>query len=182
MVILHPLTHPNSTPTACPDDTREQPVRLGLLGVVLEGVVQVLELLVPDPAQRAEEVGELGTDLVALGLPLAHHLEEGADLGVVVAANLGLDGLGAGHGGLAAHDGGGPAEARGEDGPERVEGGGADAVLVDEAVEGLEVLGFLVVHVGHEGAEVRVLAEDGGCLGCVDADGGEFAGLVDAEL
>lgn len=42
--------------------------------------------------------------------------------------------------------------------------------------------GFLVVHVSHERAEVRVLADDDGGLGGVDACCGEFAGLVDSKL
>lgn len=42
--------------------------------------------------------------------------------------------------------------------------------------------GLLVVHVGHQGAEVRVLADDDGALGGVDEGCGEFAGLVDSEL
>lgn len=155
---------------------------LRTLGIVLEGVVQVLELLVPDPPQGTQQVGELLADLVALGLPLADHLQQGADLRVVVAADLRLDRLGARHGGLAAHDGCRPAQPRGHDGPERVQGAGADAVLVDEAVEGLEVLCLLVVHMGHQGAEMGVLAEDRGALGRVDEDGCEFAGLVDSEL
>jgi hypothetical protein len=55
-------------------------------------------------------------------------------------------------------------------------------VLVDEAVEGREVDGFLVVHVSHERAEVRVFADDDGGLGGVDECCGEFAGLVDSKL
>lgn len=42
--------------------------------------------------------------------------------------------------------------------------------------------GFLVVHVSHEGAEVRMLADDDGGLGGVDERCGEFAGLVDSKL
>lgn len=42
--------------------------------------------------------------------------------------------------------------------------------------------GFLVVHVSHEGAEVRMLADDDGGLGGVDECCGEFAGLVDSKL
>lgn len=49
-------------------------------------------------------------------------------------------------------------------------------------VEGGEVPGFLVVHVLHEGTQVRVGFDDGGGLRGVDQGGGEFAGLVDAEL
>lgn len=156
-------------------------MRISLFGIMLDGMVEMLELLIADPAQRGDELGELGADLVALGLPLGDHLEQGADLLVVVAPDLGLDGLGAGHGGLTAHDGGGPAEAGGEGGPERVEGSGTDAVLVDEGVEGVEVRGLLVVHVLHERAEVRVGADDRGRLRGVDERGGEFASLVDAE-
>ena len=51
-----------------------------------------------------------------------------------------------------------------------------------EGVERAEVSGFLLVHVGHERAEVRMAGYDGCGLGCVDFGGGEFAGLVDAEL
>lgn len=42
--------------------------------------------------------------------------------------------------------------------------------------------GFLVVHVSHERAEVRVFADDDGGLGGVDECCGEFAGLVDSKL
>lgn len=55
-------------------------------------------------------------------------------------------------------------------------------MLVNEVVECAEVAGFLVEHVGHEGAEVRVSADEGACLRGVDEGGGKFAGLVDAEL
>lgn len=41
--------------------------------------------------------------------------------------------------------------------------------------------GFLVVHVSHERAEVRVLADDDGGLGGVDERCGEFAGLIDSK-
>lgn len=142
----------------------------------------MLELLVAYPPQGVHQLRQLTADLVPLGLPLGDHLEQDADLGVVVAPNLGLDGLGAGHGGLAAHDGGGPAQARGQDGPQWVQRRGAHAMLVDEGVEGVEVGGLLVVHVRHERAEVRVAADEGGSLGRVDEGSGEFAGLVDAQL
>lgn len=65
--------------------------------------------------------------------------------------------------------------------PHGVHGGGADAVLGEDGVEVVEVAEFLVVHVLHEGFEVGVGAEEGGRLSGVDEDGGEFAGLVDAE-
>lgn len=55
-------------------------------------------------------------------------------------------------------------------------------MLVNQLVEGLEVVGFLVVHVFHEWAEVRVLADEDGSLRGVDEGSGEFAGLVYAEL
>lgn len=55
-------------------------------------------------------------------------------------------------------------------------------MLRDEVVEGVEVAEFLVVHVLHEGAEVRVRADYWRGLGGVDEDGGEFAGLVYTEL
>lgn len=55
-------------------------------------------------------------------------------------------------------------------------------MAVDELVEGLEVVGFLVVHVGHQGPEVRMAADDGGCLRSVDKGCGELAGLVDTKL
>lgn len=42
----------------------------------------------------------------------------------------------------------------------------------DEGVEDAEVVGFLVVHVLHQGAEVGLAGEDGGRLGCVDEGGG----------
>ena len=55
-------------------------------------------------------------------------------------------------------------------------------MLGKQLVEGVEMPGFLVVHVPHELAEVRFAADDGGRLSGVDERGGEFAGLVDAEL
>jgi len=51
-------------------------------------------------------------------------------------------------------------------------------VLAEYLVEELVVSGFLVVHVFHEWAQVRMRAHDDGVLGGVDEDGGEFAGLV----
>lgn len=49
-----------------------------------------------------------------------------------------------------------------------------------DLVEVFVVASFLVVHVFHQGSEVRVCpCEDGG-LGGVDEDCGEFASLVDA--
>lgn len=175
------LAHPDGALAAGANDASQQPVGFRLFGVVLDSMVEVLELLVAYPAQRGDEVGELGADVVAVVAPAGDHLEQDADLGVVVVADLRLDGLGAGHGGLAAEHGGAPAEARGEDLPERVEGCRADAVLGEQGVEGLEVAGLLVVHVLHEGPEVGVAGDDGGCLGCVDEGGGELAGLVDAQ-
>lgn len=55
-------------------------------------------------------------------------------------------------------------------------------MLCDEGVEGVEMGGFLVVHVLHEGPEVRVAAQDGWCLGRVDKSGCELACLVDSKL
>ena len=55
-------------------------------------------------------------------------------------------------------------------------------MLVKEGVEGVEVRGFLVVHVCHEGPEVRVSADEGWCLRGVDEGSGELAGLVHTEL
>lgn len=51
-----------------------------------------------------------------------------------------------------------------------------------QVVEGGEVSGFLVVHVLHEGPQVGVGFDDRGRLRRVDQGGGEFAGLVDAQL
>lgn len=48
-------------------------------------------------------------------------------------------------------------------------------------VEVFEVAGFLVVHVLHEGPQVGVRAGEDGGLGRVDEDGGQLAGLVDAQ-
>lgn len=54
-------------------------------------------------------------------------------------------------------------------------------MLAQDGVEVCVVAGFLVVHVLHEGPEVRVCPHDDGVLGGVDEDGGEFAGLVYAQ-
>lgn len=44
------------------------------------------------------------------------------------------------------------------------------------------MLCFLAVHVRHERSEMRVFANEGGCLCRVDEGSGEFAGLINAEL
>jgi hypothetical protein len=44
------------------------------------------------------------------------------------------------------------------------------------------VASFLVVHMSHERAEVRVFADDDRGLGGVDECCGEFAGLIDSKL
>ena len=54
-------------------------------------------------------------------------------------------------------------------------------MLREDRVEVLEVADFLVMHVLHEALEVRVGAEKGRCLRGVDEDGGQLAGLVDAQ-
>lgn len=84
-------------------------MRLRLLSIVLHGVIQVLELLIPNPSKSIDERPQLLADLVALRLPLADHLQQRPDLRVVVVADLRLDRLRARHGRLAAHDGRGPA-------------------------------------------------------------------------
>lgn len=54
-------------------------------------------------------------------------------------------------------------------------------MLGNEFVEDREVAGLLIVHVFHQRPEVRVRADDRGCLSRVDSSGCEFAGLVDSE-
>lgn len=54
-------------------------------------------------------------------------------------------------------------------------------MLAQDVVEVGVVPGFLVVHVLHQRAQVRVGAHDDGVLRGVDEDGGEFAGLVNAQ-
>lgn len=56
--------------------------------------------------------------------------------------------------------------------PHRIHGGRPDAVFGDEFVEGREVTVFLIVHVFHQWAQVRVGFDDWRCLGGVDEDGG----------
>lgn len=51
----------------------------------------------------------------------------------------------------------------------------------EQGVERAEVALFLLGHVAHEWAEMRVGFQNGRCLGGVDEDCGQFAGLVDAE-
>ncbi len=179
---LDTLTDPDCATATCPNHACKQPVRISLFRIMLDGVVEVLELLVANAPQRLDELRQLLTDLVALGFPLRDHFQQRSDLLVVVAANLRLDGLGAGHGRLVAHDGRRPAQAGGEDGPDRVQRRRAHAVLVDQCVEGFKVVGFLVVHVLHQRAELRVLSDEGGCLRRVDEGRGELACLVDSEL
>ena len=55
-------------------------------------------------------------------------------------------------------------------------------MFVYEGVESIEVTGFLVVHVFHQRSEVRMLADDGWCLGRIDESGCEFTCLIYAEL
>jgi len=52
----------------------------------------------------------------------------------------------------------------------------------NELIESLEMSSFLIVHVLHEGSEVRVLANDYRILGGIDQDGGQFACLIDPKL
>lgn len=179
---LHTLTNPDSTTASRPNDAREQPVRIGLFRIMLDGVVEVLKLLVANAPQRLDELRQLGTDLVALSLPLRDHFQQRANLLVVVAANLRLYGLGTGHGRLVAHDGCGPTQACGERGPQRVQRRRPHAVLMDQGVEGVKMVRLLVVHVLHQWAEVRMLSDEGRCLRGVDEGGGELACLVDPEL
>lgn len=47
-----------------------------------------------------------------------------------------------------------------------------------ELIEELEVACFLVVHVPHQGHELRIGANHWWDLGIVDEDCGEFAGLI----
>lgn len=178
---LYPLADPDSPSTTCPDDARQQPVRLRLLGIVLHGVIQVLELLVADPPERVDEGAQLAADLVALGLPLRDHLQQRADLRVVVVADLRLDGLGARHRRLAAHDGRRPPQPVRHGRPQRVQRRRAHAVPRDQRVERVEVPDLLVEHVLHQRPQVRVPRDDGRRLRRVDERRGQLARLVDAQ-
>src|SRR3569833_1688854 len=80
----HPLAQPDGATAAGAYHPRQQPVGLGLLGVVLDSMVEVLELLGAGAPRRRRQGGQLGPCLVALGLPLCHHLQQRADLAVVV--------------------------------------------------------------------------------------------------
>lgn len=168
LVVLHPLAHVDGPPAPQPYETSQEPMRLRLLRVVLDSMVKVLQLLVPDPPQRPQQLPKLLSNLIPLRLPPGDNLQQRPDLRVVVVPNLRLHRLRARHGRLAAHQRGAPPQRRRSGRPERVQRRGADAVLREEGVEGVEVGGLLRVHVGHEGAEVRVARDDGGRLRRVD--------------
>ncbi len=119
-IVLHSLAGPYGSSTSSADYAGQQPVWPCFFSIVLDGMIQVLEFFVSYPSQGADELAELGPHLVALGLPLFEHLKQDPDLIVVVLSNLGLDSLGACHGGLAPHDGRGPAESRGHHRPQGV--------------------------------------------------------------
>lgn len=149
---------------------------------MLDGMIQMLQFLVPDPPHRHQQLLQILRRLDPLHCPLPLPLQQLPHLIVVVLADLGLDGLGAGHGSLASEEGGGPAEGGGGDGPDRVHGGRSDTVLSEEVAEDFEVAIFLIVHVLHERSEMGVCADDGRRLGGVDEDGSEFTGVIDSEL
>jgi len=54
-------------------------------------------------------------------------------------------------------------------------------MFCDQVIECLKMSCFLVVHVFHQGSEVRVGADDLGCLSGVDQRGGQLASLIDTE-
>lgn len=117
---LNSFARPDGSPASCADDAGKQPVWPCFFGIMLDRMVQVLQLFVSYPPEGADELPELVPYLVALGLPPLEHLEQGSDLVVVVLSDLGLDSLGACHGGLAAHERRRPAEPRRHHGPQRV--------------------------------------------------------------
>lgn len=180
--LLHSFADPDCTLTPCPDNACQKPMRLRLLGIVLHGVVQMLKLLVSDPSQRLDEVGELGPHVIALRLPFCDHLQQCPNLIVVVVANLRLDSLGACHGRLTTHDSGAPSKTSGHDLPQGIQRGRSHAVLVDQVVERLEMALLLVIHVRHQWSEVRLPADQHRGLGSVNERRGELSGLVHSEL
>lgn len=178
---LYLFADPDGGPAPTSYHVGQQFVRLGLLAVVFDGMVQMLQLLVSYPSQVLDQDGQLFSQRLPSGLQLIRPVEQHAHLLVVVRANLCLDGLGAGHGSLPAQDGGAPAQDGGSGAPHGVHGGGPYAVLREQAVEVVEVAGLLVVHVLHQRAQMGVRAQQRRRLRRVDQDGGQLAGLVHAQ-
>lgn len=127
-------------------------MRFRLLRVMLNRMIQVLQLLIPYPPQRLYQVPNLLTDSITFSLPLRNHFEYFSNLIIIMVPNFGLYRLRTSHGCFATHDRSRPPQTSGENGPNWVERSRTHSVLVDEGVEGIEVAGFLVVHVGHERA------------------------------
>lgn len=154
-------------------------VAFRLLRVVLDSRVQMLQLVVAELPDGVDQLLDLAA-LEQLGAVLAH-VQQHPQLVVVVVADLGLDSLGARHRHLGPQQGGANAERIPGDVPQRPQSGWSYAVLGDQAVEGLEVVHFLVPHVADQGLQLRVGFEDG-VLALVDQVCTELAGLVDAQL
>ena len=118
--------------------------------------IQMLQLLIPDPLQRLHQLPHLLPHFLAPILHLLHPLQQHPHLPIIVAPDLRLHRLRTRHGRFPPHDGGSPAQRRRSDLPDWVHGRRPDAVLGEEGVEGVEVAGFLVVHVLHQRSEMRV--------------------------
>ena len=121
-----------------------------------------LLFLSPQPIPIPIALSALSTRSSSSGTKLWVRLndaEEGPDLVIVVRANLRLDSLGAGHGGLLAEGRRGEAERGAGDVPEGPERGGADAVRAQQAVERAQVRLLLLPHVRDQRAQPRVVPE-----------------------
>ncbi|EGD86303.2 hypothetical protein H113_07296 [Trichophyton rubrum MR1459] len=153
---LYSLRDLNGSSTAQPDDPYKRFVWFGFLCIVLDRMIQVLQLLVPDPLQRLHQLLQLVRDHLPAGLSVLHPACQNPYLVVVVRSDLCLYGFGACHGRLPAHHACRPPEKRGCGLPGGVHGRWAHAVGCQHLGEDREMACFLVVHVFHQRAEVRV--------------------------
>lgn len=145
-------------------------------------MVEMLELLVPDPSDVSDKVSQLLADLFAIVFQILDPGQQLPDLSIVVLANLGLDSLCAGHGGFSAHDCGSPSECCSSDLPDRIESSRADAMLGYDLIEVSEMAFFLIVHVLHERSQMRMGFDEWRGLGRVDEDGSQLSGLIHSQL
>lgn len=174
----HTLTHPDGASTPTTYDLCEKFIRPCALGIILHGMVQVLQLLVAYPSQLGHQLLQLGPQAFPPLLTFLGPVQQHPHLLVVVRPNLRLDRLCARHGRLAPHDGRRPPQNARRRRPDGSHGRRAYAVLGDDVVEVLVVARLLVVHVLHQRSQMGMRPRNDGRLGGIDEDGGEFARLV----
>jgi hypothetical protein len=179
---LHTLTDPNGCAAAAAYYIREDFIRLCLLGIILDSVVQMLQLLVPDAPQGDEQLLHLLAHSLAPRFQASCPFQQHSHLVVIVIPNLRLHGFRACHGSFPAHDRSRPAECSSGNFPHRVHEGWAYPVFGKELIEDFEVSRFLIVHVLHQTAELRMRLDYLWRLGRVYEGGSEFPGLVYSQL